>query len=119
MRCASTCGSPILKLADSTRLPRDADGPVFAEPWEAQAFAMAVKLHERGVFSWTEWADVLGAELKAAPQRPYYESWLSALERLVEAKGVMSAGERSARIDAWDRAAKATPHGQPIVLSRG
>ena len=107
-----------MKLADSDRLPRDADGPVFAEPWEAQAFAMAVKLNEAGVFTWGEWAETLGAELKAQPQRPYYESWLAALERLVEAKGVMTAPERLARVDAWDRAAKATPHGQPIVLSR-
>ena len=65
------------------------DGPVFAEPWEAQAFAMAVKLNEAGVFAWNEWAETLGAELKAQPERPYYESWLAALEKLVEAKGVM------------------------------
>lgn len=106
-----------MKLADSDRLPKDADGPVFAEPWEAQAFAMAVKLNEAGVFTWGEWAERLGAELKSHPQRPYYESWLAALETLVEAKGVMTAPERLARVDAWDRAAKATPHGQPIVLS--
>ena len=79
-----------MKLAESPRLPKDVDGPVFAEPWEAQAFAMAVKLNEAGVFSWSEWAETLGAELKAQPERPYYESWLAALERLVEAKGVMS-----------------------------
>ena len=108
-----------MKLADSDRLPKDADGPVFAEPWEAQAFAMAVKLNEAGVFGWGEWAETLGAELKAHPQRPYYESWLAALETLVEAKGVMSEAERLARVEAWDRAAKATPHGQPIELSRG
>jgi len=108
-----------LKLADSDRLPKDADGPVFAEPWEAQAFAMAVKLNEAGVFGWNEWAETLGAELKAQPQRPYYESWLAALERLVQAKGVMSEAERLARVEAWDRAARATPHGQPIELSRG
>ena len=108
-----------MKLADSDRLPKDADGPVFAEPWEAQAFAMAVKLNEAGVFGWSEWAEALGAELKAQQQRPYYESWLAALEKLVEAKGVMSEAERLARVDAWDRAAKATPHGQPIELSRG
>lgn len=107
-----------MKLSDSERLPKDADGPVFAEPWEAQAFAMAVKLNEAGVFGWGEWAETLGAELKAHPARPYYESWLAALERLVEAKGVMSEAERLARVDAWDRAAKATPHGQPIELSR-
>ena len=108
-----------MKLAESERLPKDADGPVFAEPWEAQAFAMAVKLNEAGVFSWGEWAETLGAELKTQPLRPYYESWLAALERLVESKGVMSEGERLARVEAWDRAAKATPHGQPIELSRG
>lgn len=108
-----------MKLADSDRLPKDADGPVFAEPWEAQAFAMAVKLNEAGVFGWNEWAETLGAELKAQPQRPYYESWLAALERLVQAKGVMSEAERLARVEAWDRAARATPHGQPIELSRG
>ena len=60
-----------MKLFDSERLPRDADGPVFAEPWEAQAFAMAVKLNEVGVFGWAEWAEALGAELKRHPQRPY------------------------------------------------
>lgn len=108
-----------MKLSESERLPRDAGGPVFAEPWEAQAFAMAVKLNEAGVFQWGEWAETLGAELKAQPERPYYESWLAALERLVEAKGVMTEDERRARVEDWERAAKATPHGQPIVLSRG
>ena len=108
-----------MKLSDSAGIPKDQDGPVFAQPWEAQAFAMAVKLNEAGVFSWGEWAERLGAELKAAPERPYYESWLAALEALVEAKGVMTGDERAARVAAWDRAAKATPHGQPISLSRG
>jgi len=108
-----------LNLSDSQRIPKDHDGPVFAEPWEAQAFAMAVKLNEAGIFSWSEWAETLGAELHGEPDRPYYESWLAALEKLVESKGVMSAPERIARIEAWDRAARATPHGQPIVLSRG
>jgi nitrile hydratase accessory protein len=108
-----------LKLVESAGLPRDGDGPVFAEPWEAQAFAMAVKLNEAGIFSWMEWTQTLGAELKAVPDRPYYESWLAALEKLVEAKGVMTEPERLQRIDAWDAAAKATPHGQPIRLSRG
>ena len=108
-----------MKLSDSANLPKDVDGPVFAEPWEAQAFAMAVKLNEAQVFGWAEWAETLGAELRKAPERPYYESWLAALEKIVEAKGVMTAPERLSRIDAWDRAAKATPHGQPIDLSRG
>ena len=92
---------------------------MFAEPWEAQAFAMAVKLHEAGVFTWGEWAQTLGAELRSSPERPYYESWLAALERLAEAKGLMTAEERLDRKAAWERAAKATPHGEPILLSRG
>ena len=90
---------------------------MFREPWEAQAFAMAVKLAEAGVFTWSEWAETLGAELRNDAQRPYYESWLAALERLVEGKGLMSQGERHGRIAAWDRAARATPHGQPIGLA--
>jgi nitrile hydratase accessory protein len=107
-----------LKLSDTPGLPKANDEPVFAEPWEAQAFAMAVKLHEGGVFTWKEWAEALGAELHRAPARPYYESWLAALENLAEAKGLMSHDERHRRIDAWDEAARATPHGKPIVLSR-
>lgn len=88
----------------------------FDEPWQAQAFAMAVKLHEAGLFTWGEWAATLGAHLAQAPDRPYYESWLAALEHLVEDKGAMSESERRQRIDDWDRAARATPHGQPIEL---
>jgi nitrile hydratase accessory protein len=107
-----------LKLADSDRLPKDDNGPIFAAPWEAQAFAMAVKLNEAGVFSWSEWTETLGAELEAAPRRTYYESWLAALEKLVETKGIMTEPERLQRIAAWERAAKATPHGAPILLSQ-
>lgn len=91
----------------------------FEAPWEAEAFAMAVKLHERGAFTWSEWAERLGAELKAHPQRPYYENWLATLEGLVEAKSIMSQSERHQRIADWDRAARATPHGKPILLENG
>ncbi|WP_436639220.1 nitrile hydratase accessory protein [Microbaculum sp. FT89] len=102
-------------------LPRDRDGPVFAEPWHAQAFAMAVELNAGGHFTWSEWADTLGAELKRAGPRAtgddaYYSAWLSALERLLDRKGIVPEAERSGREIAWDRAAKATPHGQPIEL---
>ena len=107
-----------MKAHDLPSLPKDADGPVFAEPWEAQAFAMTVKLHEQGHFSWSEWAEMLGQEIKRAPDAPYYECWLAALERLVEAKGLLGNPERLKRIEDWDRAARATPHGQPIELSR-
>ncbi|MEM8812600.1 MAG: nitrile hydratase accessory protein [Pseudomonadota bacterium] len=104
-------------------LHRDNNGPVFAEPWQAQAFAMAVSLNERGLFTWTEWAEALSTEIKRSqdagdPDRgdTYYHHWLAALERLVASKGVSSATDLAARRDAWDRAAKATPHGQPITL---
>lgn len=88
----------------------------FSAPWEAQVFALAVKLNEAGLFTWNEWAATLGAELAREPQRPYYESWLAALERISEGHGAMTGPERIARIAAWDRAARATPHGQPILL---
>ncbi|MBL8789089.1 MAG: nitrile hydratase accessory protein [Rhizobiales bacterium] len=94
---------------------RKAERP-FSAPWEAQVFALAVKLSEAGVFTWSEWTKTLGAELSAQPQRPYYESWLAALERIAEGHGTMTGAERLARIEAWDRAARATPHGQPILL---
>jgi nitrile hydratase accessory protein len=106
-------------------LPRDADGPVFHEPWEAQAFALAVQLQERGLFTWEEWAEALGAEISAAQGRgdadlgdTYYCHWLSALERLVVAKGAASQAGLEDTKEAWDRAAKATPHGQAIVLGK-
>lgn len=107
-----------MKPSELPGLPIDKDGPVFSEPWEAQAFAMAVKLNEAGHFTWTEWAATLGAEIHAHPQQSYYESWLEALEHLVEQKGLMAHDERITRIGAWDEAAKATPHGQPIELNR-
>ena len=104
-------------------IPRDAEGPVFREPWEAQAFAMALALHERGVFTWSEWAAALGAEIKRAQAagdpdtgETYYRHWLAALERLVAAKGVTSSDTLHRYRDAWDHAADRTPHGTPIVL---
>jgi nitrile hydratase accessory protein len=90
--------------------------PVFREPWEAQAFAIAVSLYEKGLFTWPEWAAALAREIAADQDRSYYESWLAALEKLVEAKQLMSEEERLERVAAWDRAAHATPHGKPIEL---
>jgi nitrile hydratase accessory protein len=107
-------------------LPRDAEGPVFKAPWEAQAFAMAVSLHTRGVFTWTEWAAALASELAAAAGRGepddgtrYYEHWLAALEKLVAGKNVITPAELERRVDEWDAAARATPHGSAIELRRG
>ncbi len=104
-------------------IPRDDEGPVFRAPWEAQAFAMAVVLHERGHFPWKEWAARLADEIAAARERGesddgrrYYHHWLAALEKLVADKRIVPADELRTRRDAWDQAARATPHGQPIVL---
>lgn len=104
-------------------IPRDAEGPVFREPWEAQAFAMAVTLHERGLFSWTEWAAALANEIKAAQADgdpdlgdTYYRHWLAILEKLVVEKRVTTTDVLHRTRDAWDHAADRTPHGSPILL---
>ena len=104
-------------------IPRDADGPVFREPWEAQAFAMALALHARGLFSWNEWAAALAAEIKRAQAAgdadtgdTYYRHWLATLERLIADKGVATPDTLHRYRDAWDHAADRTPHGSPIVL---
>ena len=100
-------------------LPRDDDGPVFAEPWQAQAFAMAVRLHEQGHFTWTEWAGVLSEQIGAAgpaDTTEYYEHWLATLEVLATSVGLTDDVELAERKAAWQSAAEATPHGQPIEL---
>ena len=104
-------------------IPRDSDGPVFREPWEAEAFAIAVALHERGVFSWPEWAAALSDEIKRAQTagdadtgETYYLHWLAALEKLVAEKGLASEQTLHRYRDAWDNACDRTPHGQPIEL---
>jgi nitrile hydratase accessory protein len=104
-------------------VPRDADGPVFREPWEAQAFAMTLALHERGLFSWSEWAAALAQEIKRAQAagdpdtgETYYAHWLNALERLVAEKKLTTQVDLRRYRDAWDHAADRTPHGEPIEL---
>ncbi len=105
-------------------IPRGDDGaPVFRAPWEAQAFAMTLALHERGLFAWPEWAEALSSAIRRAQAAgdcddgsTYYLHWLAALESLVGAKGIVTEETLSARRDAWDRAAHATPHGAPILL---
>jgi nitrile hydratase accessory protein len=101
-------------------LPPGVDEPVFAEPWQAEAFALTLALHEKGLFSWSEWADALSSEVKqpgaAEDGRDYYEHWLAALEKLLAAKGVAGTHEVDALAAAWERAAHATPHGKPILL---
>ena len=105
-------------------VPQDDDGPVFKEPWQAQAFAMALALHERGVFAWREWAATLSDEIRRAQAagdpdtgETYYNHWLAALERLVAEKGVASRDMLHDYRHAWEHACDRTPHGQPIELT--
>ena len=104
-------------------LPADSDGPVFRAPWEAQAFAMALALHDKGLFGWAEWASKLGETIKAAQAAgdpdtgdSYYRHWLATLERMLTEKAVSTAADLTAYRDAWERAAARTPHGEPIEL---
>ena len=113
----SSPGLPLWTTADGET------APVFAEPWQAQAFAMTLQLHQRGLFSWPEWAAALSAQIAAAQAAgdadlgdTYYHHWLAALESLVSAKGAAQADELAHCALAWDHAADRTPHGQPIVL---
>lgn len=105
-------------------IPSDADGVVFRQPWEAQAFAIAIALHERGLFSWNEWAAALADEISAAHAggdpdtgETYYHHWLAALERLVVTKRATDATTLARYRDAWNQAASRTPHGTPIELT--
>ncbi|MDQ7977542.1 nitrile hydratase accessory protein [Paraburkholderia sp. SARCC-3016] len=110
-------------LAHLPELPRDGNAPVFNAPWEAAAFAMTLALYRRGVFTWAEWAAYLHDAIRDAqsagdPDRgdTYYRHWLTALERIAAAKGCVTPAGLLERREAWDRAARRTPHGQPIEL---
>ena len=120
--------SPDEFLAPGANTPtrsHEEGGPVFSEPWEAQAFALAVQLSEAGYFSWTEWTEALAGELKAACERGepddgshYYHHWLAALEKLAATKGLARPDELAKRKSAWIDAYLHTPHGQPVELAR-
>jgi nitrile hydratase accessory protein len=133
MPCILICGTVTLSTPNSItetervqalpRLPQDKGEPVFAEPWQAQAFALAVKLSEHGYFTWKEWTEALGDELNAATSRRepddgshYYDRWLAALEHLVTAKGLADSAALVARKEAWADAYRCTPHGTPVKL---
>lgn len=114
---------PAGRFTASPRLPLDAEGPVFAEPWQAQAFALAVQLHAQGAFSWNDWAAALSRQLKAAEARGepddgsgYYGHWLAALEELAAERGLASLGAMRKRKAAWAEAYRTTPHGRPVEL---
>ena len=108
---------------DALNIPRNSYGPMFNAPWEAEAFALAVSLNERGVFSWAEWAQVLGDEIKKAQAagdpdtgETYYHHWLATLERVLSEKGLTDPAQLMRTRDAWERACARTPHGAPIEL---
>jgi nitrile hydratase accessory protein len=108
------------------RVPRDEVGPVFAEPWQAQAFAIAVRLSEQGHFTWKEWSETLAAELAGAAElgeaddgSEYYHHWLTALEKLVTSKGLTDIAVLFERKEAWADAYRHTPHGKPVELRAG
>jgi nitrile hydratase accessory protein len=113
-------------LQEVPHLPQDANGPVFAEPWQAQAFALAIKLSEQGHFTWKEWAAALANELKTATSRGepddgshYYDHWLAALERLATVKSLVDSAALATRKEAWADAYRTTPHGVPVKLAPG
>jgi len=113
----------IARFAAADGLPRDADGPVFEDGWQAEAFALTVRLHEAGCFSWNEWAATLAGVLREVRDRGevddgsrYYDHWLVALERLVTAKRMFSTSDLDQRKAAWAEAYRSTPHGEPVEL---
>jgi nitrile hydratase accessory protein len=113
------------RFAGLPQLPRDEEGPVFAKAWQAQAFALAIKLSEHGYFTWKEWSTALAEELKAAELRGepddgsrYYQHWLNVLERLVSIKGLADPASLLERKEAWADAYRHTPHGKPVELPR-
>ena len=112
---------PLTALPGLAAIPREEDGPVFPAPWAARAFALAVALNERGVFSWSEWAEALGAALAAErgdDPEACWRAWLAALEAVLGRRGVAGAPELAELQQAWREAAEATPHGQAVELTR-
>lgn len=114
---------PPLRQPPVSDLPLNAGGPVFGAPWEAHAFALVVSLHDKGLFTWPEWAAALAREIKEAQAagdpdtgETYYRHWLAALEKLLAAKEVTSSQLLASYRKAWGAAVKRTPHGAPIEL---
>ena len=115
---------PLFPIEDLPAMPRDQDGPVFSQPWEAKAFALAVRLSEAGWFTWPEWVRIFSQEIKVAQERndpdlgdTYYQHWLNALERICAAKGLVGSEDIHRRQATWRRAYLNTPHGRPVDLS--
>ncbi len=121
-----SCDAQSADLSLLKDLPVEDDNPVFREPWEAQAFAIALVLYERGLFTWDEWAQALSAQIHAAQAQgdpdlgnTYYCHWLAAIESLVSLKGFSSREDLGRYQRAWHHAADRIAHGQPIELCAG
>ena len=119
-----TKSPPLPPISSLVGLPQNGEQPVFSAPWQAHAFAMTLILHQKGLFSWTEWAQALADQIKVAQLAgdadlgdTYYQHWLAALEELVATKGLGSKAELNRYREAWDHAADRTPHGRPIELT--
>ena len=124
----SSADSSVLRrmVGELPSIRRGPDGPVFYEPWEAQAFSITMALHQSGLFAWSEWTATLADEIKRAQSagdpdtgETYYRHWLAALERIVIQKQVIDAAVLARYRGAWRHAANRTPHGDPIVLASG
>ncbi len=110
-------------VLETMEIPRNDEGPVFDEPWQAQAFALTVSLNEKGAFTWSEWADIFGAEIAVASKEGrgcgnenYYLCWLAALEKIVGTKDILSEDQLLTRKEEWRHANEHTEHGKPIEL---
>jgi len=104
-----------LSAPDLPGLARDGD-PVFPEPWAARAFALAVRMSERGAFAWPEFAAALAAARAQDPEGDYFAAWLAAFETVLAQRGIAAPAAVDALAEAWARAARATRHGHPIRL---
>tara|TARA_R110002110_G_scaffold392266_1_gene605775 strand:- start:228 stop:605 length:378 start_codon:yes stop_codon:yes gene_type:complete len=122
----ATTPDPLPALEALPDLPRDAEGPVFREPWEASAFAITLELHAAGHFTWDEWATALSQQIRTAQAagdpdlgNTYYRHWLAALESLVTTRALATPEALDLRAQDWVRAYRSTPHGQPVELKIG
>ena len=102
---------------------KDEQQQVFAEPWEAHVFAIAVKLSEKGLLKWSEWSDALAEEIKEAKDQgqpdfgnTYYQFWFSALETILLKKNILKKSDIKSRMEQGRRAYLSTPHGNPVKL---
>ena len=103
----------------------DKENVSFSEPWQAQAFAIVITLSKSGYFTWKEWSKtlseiILRAEANGGPDdgSDYYLNWVTALEQILESKGLADVVSLTSVKGEWEQAYKSTPHGEPVSLNR-